>query len=685
MRHVPKLLTLLVLAVALAGAAALGFEAGRRYPFEFLARFMPARGNAFWTVSDATPFTVYESAVATFGDSVYVFGGFEDVDRNASSAVWIYDASSGSWIRKADMPGARTHGNAAVVGRTAWFAGGFIGQHPGPGTREVWRYDVDADRWTAGTPLPDVRGGGALVALDNWLHYFGGYLADRNTVSALHWKLDVSVPVSARRWVEAAPMPVPRGHVAAAVVDGYAYAIGGVRGHDPYQIDLADVHRYDPRTDTWIAVASLPTPRSHVEPSTFVRDGRIIVIGGRARPTGIESSRDVTEYDPVTNQWSALAPLPQGRVAPIAAPIGDRVIVAAGGQSSALPDTRVTWIGQFESAWEPMDSMPVPLGEVAGGIVGDRLFLIGHDGRETLALDPGTGRWDPLSRHPIRIMIGHHHAAEVLGDSLYIIGGLDGGDGEVQIFDPAQGRWFFGPRMPFAAGSVASAVIGGRLYVAGGIVGDTTTRLAARLDPATGQWRSIAAMPRGRNHAASGTDGSRFYVFGGRGPGSGDANEVANGFDDVQIYDPATDRWTASGEGANGPAPLPQARGGMGKAVFVNGEFWVFGGETLDGPGATSDRVYDRVDIYSPSSNSWRAGPPMPTARHGIFPLRHGERIIVAGGGTRAASSVSHVVEVLDTRRARPPATRADSASVGGASFRRVPARSIVSFGRPGS
>jgi hypothetical protein len=30
----------------------------------------------------------------------------------------------------------------------------------------------------------------------------------------------------------------------------------------------------------------------------------------------------------------------------------------------------------------------------------------------------------------------------------------------------------------------------------------------------------------------------------------------------------------------------------MGKAVFHNGEFYVIGGETLDGPGATEDNVY---------------------------------------------------------------------------------------------
>jgi N-acetylneuraminic acid mutarotase len=403
-------------------------------------------------------------------------------------------------------------------------------------------------------------------------------------------------------------------------------------------------------------MASLPTPRSHTEPSTFVRNGRIVVIGGRSRPRGEETITDVTEYNPATNQWRALAPLPAGRLAPIAAPLGDRVLVAAGGARDALPDNNVVWIGRFDSAWEPLGRMPVPLGEVAGGIIADRLFLVGHDGHQTLALNLGTGQWDPVTEHPVRIMRGHHHAAEVVGNRLYVMGGLGGGDGEVQIFDAEQNQWSFGPRMPFASGSAASAVIGGMIYVAGGIVGDTTTRLAARLDPARGQWTAIAPMPRGRNHAASATDGSRLYVFGGRGPGSGDRNEVANGFADVQIYDPATDRWTASGDGAASPAPMPQARGGMGKAVFADGEFWVFGGETLTGAGATRDGVYNRVDVYSPSTNTWRAGPPMPTARHGIFPLLAGDRIIVAGGGIRAAESKSDVVEVLDLRRAHSQA-----------------------------
>jgi hypothetical protein len=292
--------------------------------------------------------------------------------------------------------------------------------------------------------------------------------------------------------------------------------------------------------------------------------------------------------------------------------------------------------------------MPVALGEVAGGLIAGKIYLVGEGSTATLAYDTGAKTWTSggLAARPFQ---GHHHAAEVFGGKLYLFGGIgNGSEGKVQIYDPVANKWSEGAPMPFAAGSSSSAVIGNQVYVAGGIVGSSTTTQAARYNPATDTWQSIASMPQGRNHAAAESDGTRMFVFGGRGPDSGSDNVVANGFDTVQIYDPATDSWESSLDPGSALSPLPQARGGMGTAVFADGEFWVMGGETLDGSGATADHVYGRVDIYDPTANSWRAGPAMPTPRHGIFPVLDGDRIDVAGGGVEAGFSSSTVHEVLD-------------------------------------
>ncbi len=636
--------------VALVGGAiavAAGFVVGRRWPIERLERFLnrPPQAIMGWTDFTTTDLPRYEIARAVIGDTLFVFGGFWTADPKATNRVDALDLNTGTWSRRNDMPVAVTHANAVVVRDTVWMVGGFEGDHPGPTTARTWRWDPRADRWSEGPPLPAPRGGGALVALGDTLHYFGGWLPDRNTDSPNHWALVIGDAA----WQSRAPLPAPRGHLSTVALGGKLYAIGGNEGHDPAPIDVPRVDRYDPDTDTWDSVASLPFSLSHAEPSTLVHRGRIVVAGGRSLSDGETNNDDIVSFDPVAGVWSHLGHLPARLLGGLVVARNDSLIVGFGATHGNDPDNRRFWRAGLHDTWFRGEPMPVPLGEVAGGIINGVLYLVGDGSPFTLTYDLAAGAWRDQLAAATRSVRGHHHAAEVLDDKLWLFGGLGGRDapGLVQVYDPRARRWHLGPRMPFAAGSSASAVIGGRAYVVGGIIGDTTTADGAVFDPVTRQWSTIAPMPRARNHAASATDGERLFVFGGRGAGNGAANVVANGFDDVQVYDPRTDRWIVSDGAPGAPAPLPSGRGGMGKAVYLDGEFWVIGGETLNGIGATGDDTYARVDIYDPRANRWRSGPPLVVPRHGIFPVTYEGRIIVAGGGAKAGHGMSDVLEVL--------------------------------------
>ena len=81
-------------------------------------------------------------------------------------------------------------------------------------------------------------------------------------------------------------------------------------------------------------------------------------------------------------------------------------------------------------------------------------------------------------------------------------------------------------------------------------------------------------------------------------------------------------------------------------APYINGEFYVIGGETVNGAGATADKVYKRVDIYNPSTNSWRRGADMLTGKHGIYPIEHAGKIYVPGGGIKSGKSESAILEI---------------------------------------
>ena len=640
----------------LIGALAFGFEAGRRYPFEFLEPYLPKpKGVWEWTTLPRAPLTRYEASVAEIDGNVYMFGGFHNDQTQATRTVHVYETKTNRWTARREMPEPFNHANAVRIGQSVWFAGGFMGDHPGPTTNHVWRYDVPSDTWHQGPPLPEERGAGALVALDGMLHFFGGYKSDRRTDAADHWVLNPAADAAGEGWLPRAPMPVPRGHLTGIALDGYVYAIGGCVGHDPVMIDVSYMHRYDPQTDRWVELAPLPNPRSHLEPSTFLRHGRIVIAGGRNFTANEWNLSDVLEYDPASDTWLTFGNLPKPLLAPAAALINGGLLVATGAQRGNRTKTDEAWFGTPAQGWMPGPPMPMQLGEVAGGIIRGRLYVVGDGFPGIVAMDLGKGVWEEPRRFAYRPFDGHHHAAEVIGDKLYLIGGFGRAMGRVQIYDPVRNEWRVGPDVPFAAGSSASSVIDGQLFVAGGIVGTKTTAQAARLDIATGVWTAIAPMPLPRNHAASATDGRRFYVFGGRGPGSGDANVVANGFDEVQIYDPATNAWSVSGTSPSAPARLPQARGGMGKAVYLRGKFYVIGGETTDGAGATQSGVYSRVDVYDPATNTWSAAPPLPTARHGVFPLSIADRILVPGGGTKAGFSASDAFEIYYLAGATEP------------------------------
>ena len=319
------------------------------------------------------------------------------------------------------------------------------------------------------------------------------------------------------------------------------------------------------------------------------------------------------------------------------------VVVNVGTDSDTLPGAFRYLIGTGlePGHWEELPDVGAQLGEVSTAVIGGILYVVGEGSSSTFAYDLVNRQW--LANKAARPLTGNHHSAEVVGGKLYLIGGLNGGsEGKLQIYNPATNSWSMGADMPWGGGSVSTAVIDGNIYAAGGIVGTSTVTNCAVYDPALNQWDAMSPMPAGgRNHTAAGTDGTKFYVFGGRQGG----NFTTNGFNSVMVYTPASDSWTWNGAPGSTLAPLPEARGGMGKALFYRGEFYVFGGETLNDPDANQDDVYDRVDVYRPATNTWRLEAPMPNPRHGIFPALFQGHMLIAGGGTQAGFAQSAVFD----------------------------------------
>lgn len=297
--------------------------------------------RASWREVAAAPQVLFESESIAANGRLYVFGGFHNSAVQATRRAYSYDPAANKWARIADLPTALTHAGVAADGDTIYLAGGLVGNYPdNPPTADVWRYHIPSNTWSRGPSLPAPRGAGALVKSGRSLHFFGGLRADAETDSADHWVLNLDAPTT---WNAAAPLPAARNHLGGVELGGKVYAVGGQRGRDETTQNMSDVHRYDPATNRWEAVASLPRPRSHFGASAFVnpRTGRLTIVGGVTN--GRVPLAEVTEYDPATNRWTEQTPLPRGLKAPVARVVGNAVIVSGGSTGDASPQ-RTTWV-----------------------------------------------------------------------------------------------------------------------------------------------------------------------------------------------------------------------------------------------------------------------------------------------------------------------------------------------------
>ncbi|ULH17590.1 NPCBM/NEW2 domain-containing protein (plasmid) [Deinococcus sp. KNUC1210] len=300
-------------------------------------------GPLTWTERAPALQAVSEAQGAAVNGVLYVFGGFNK-NLHTTARSQAYDAANNRWTSVHDMPEQITHGAVAVDGTAIYIAGGFIGTHPGPQTSHVWKYDTLTDTWSAAPPLPAARGAGAMVRLGRELHFFGGTERDLNNLDLYkrdapeHWVLKLD---GGTTWTTAAPMPNARNHMAGAVLNGLIYAIGGQHLGDEQAGEQADVQSYDPATNIWTTRASMPRPVGHINSSTLVWNGRIVVIAGVTLKS-LEIA-NVIEYDPASNAWTELTPIPAARQSPIADLIGSQVVVTTGSLPSGVFTT--TWTG----------------------------------------------------------------------------------------------------------------------------------------------------------------------------------------------------------------------------------------------------------------------------------------------------------------------------------------------------
>ncbi len=323
-------------------------------------------------------------------------------------------------------------------------------------------------------------------------------------------------------------------------------------------------------------------PRGGISGAGMVAiDGQIYLMGGFIpagdetgdSPTG-RTSRWTHRYDPKSDRWTRLPDMPGRREYLRAIAAGTKIYALGGGLQenprplySAAADVFCLSLDRKPMGWEAAGKLTVPRTHMAVGAIGQYLVVAGGN-----QYDFGQGGY---SQHTF---LG---SAEVL-----------------DLAKPDQG-WVQRSAMPGQRrGWAASAVLGERLYVLGGITitDKTWERIQETLcyEPATDQWTRRTDPPAAISGWSGGTYQNRYVIVVGGVVGNGTWNDLPF------AYDAKEDRWLK----IESPMP-PGALFNDSSVCIIENTIYVLGGEGPHGSHFNHFLVgrIKNVPAMSPSSH----------------------------------------------------------------------------------
>jgi hypothetical protein len=211
---------------------------------------------------------------------------------------------------------------------------------------------LSASAWLSGSSLPAGRGdAGALLSNTGGIYIFGGTVG--TTASNTVLELDPNNNFAA---TSKTSMGSARTGFGVAQTGFYALLFGGASPTNP----TGSATEYTVITNDGegpVSVPSMSVPRSYFASATDT-SGNVYAIGGISSSNHTVATAEV--YNPVSNSWSAIAPLPVALSGASAASDGAGHIFVFGGKTAAgAPVSTVYRYTITTNAWDVRAAMPV--------------------------------------------------------------------------------------------------------------------------------------------------------------------------------------------------------------------------------------------------------------------------------------------------------------------------------------
>ena len=286
-------------------------------------------------------------------------------------------------------------------------------------------------------------------------------------------------------WKKLPDMPVERWEAATVVLEDKLYILGG---YTDGTLSSKILNVFDPKDGSRTRLQDLPSSITHFN---AVLDGRTIwFAGGFKDGYKGHAIAEVWNYDLDKDRYTAAPLLPAPRGGGGLALVGRKLHFISGIKADRITDADDHWVLDLDdwekgsAQWKNLAPIPVGRNQFATKVLGGKIYAMGgqfgHDnGQDNQELvhiyDPETDTWSDGPELPS----GHSHAEGgtfISGDRIYMVGGHTtakdgsgkrGRDQNVIALTPG-GQWEVVATLPMPLSSPAAAIIGGKIYVAGG-------------------------------------------------------------------------------------------------------------------------------------------------------------------------------------------------------------------------
>ena len=271
------------------------------------------------------------------------------------------------------------------------------------------------DGWRELSPLPVRRAGAAAALWRDRITVIGGITDQGPTdrVDAYH--------ATDETWVEGSPRPVALANVGAVALPQGILVPGGCDANlQPQGI----VHLFDPETDAWTEVAPLPVPLCAYGIAVY---GDEVYIFGGWNGTSYQAKTYV--YTPETNTWSQRAAALEARGFGAAATLESRMLYVGGFDGSQELSSCEVYAPE-EDRWESCASLLQPRGGLSLTSLGGQVYAIGGGWQTVLGFNerynPRTDEWTVIET-PI-VGEWRNMSTGSIETEIYAIGGWSGQD-----------------------------------------------------------------------------------------------------------------------------------------------------------------------------------------------------------------------------------------------------------------